>query len=169
MEQTTAQPPPRTKHKTFDYRTALRWTGERNGLLRSEGKPEIDVSSPPEFKGRAGQWTPEDLLVASVEVCTMTTFIAFSLNKKLPLVSYESAATGTLEFTDGGYRFTKIVLRPEIVVESDDAVPQAAAILEEAHRACFIANSICSEVLLEPIIRSGKPCSSETTQTPQRR
>jgi peroxiredoxin-like protein len=164
MEQTTTEAKPKTKHKAFDYRTALRWNGGRNGLLTSGGKPEIRVSSPPEFKGEAGQWTPEDLLVASVEVCTMTTFIAFSLNKKLPLVSYESAATGTMEFTDGGYRFTRIVLRPAIVVGSDEAIPQAAAILEEAHHACFIANSICGNVVLEPTITSGKPCSSEITR-----
>jgi len=169
MEQTTLQSPPKPKHKSFNYATSVRWTGERNGLLNSAGKPEIRVSSPPEFKGLEGQWTPEDLLVASVEICTMTTFIAFSLGKKLPLVSYESAATGTMEFGDGGYRFTRVVLRPVIVVENEQAVPQAASILEEAHHACFIANSICSQVVLEPTITSGKPCSSENQFHPPSR
>ncbi len=168
MESTTTQKPPVSKHKSFDYRTSVLWTGERNGVLKSDGKPDIPVSSPPEFRGQAGQWTPEDLLVASVEICTMTTFIAFSIRHKLPLLSYESAATGTMEFTDGGYRFTHVILRPAIVVETDEAVAQAAAILDEAHHACFIANSICGQVMLEPTIRKGNPCSSENLHPPPR-
>jgi organic hydroperoxide reductase OsmC/OhrA len=160
METTPAQAPPRMKRRSYDYRTSVRWTGERNGLLESDGKPDITVSSPPEFRGQAGQWTPEDLLVASVEICTMTTFIAFSMRNKLPLVSYESAATGTMEFTDDAYRFTRITLRPRIVVETDEAVALAAAILRDAHHDCFIANSICGQVMLEPTITKGSPCSS---------
>lgn len=42
------------------------------------GKPEIQVWASPEFKRHEGNWSPEDLLVASVEVCTMTTFLAFA-------------------------------------------------------------------------------------------
>jgi organic hydroperoxide reductase OsmC/OhrA len=121
--------------------------------MSSEGKQDIPVSSPPEFKGEPGQWTPEDLLVASLEICTMTTFIAFSIRKKLLLKSYESAATGTMEFTGGKYRFTRVILSPVIVVEDERERETAASILEEAHHSCFIANSICSEVILEPIIK----------------
>ncbi len=167
MDTTATQP--KTKHKSFEYRTSVRWIGDRNGLLRSDGKPDIPVSSPPEFKGKAGQWTPEDLLVASVEICTMTTFIAFSLHKKLPLVSYESAAAGTMEFSDGRYRFTSITLRPTIVVETDEALATAATVLEEAHQSCFIANSICSRVIIEPTIIREKPCSSDTQTSPPNR
>ncbi len=165
----TTAPQPKAKHKSFEYRTSVYWTGERNGLLASEGKPDIPVSSPPEFKGKAGQWTPEDLLVAAVDICTMTTFIAFAKHKQLPLVSYGSAATGTMEFSDGRYRFTRITLRPAIVVETEEAITLAAAVLEEAHQSCFIANSICSQVVLEPTIIRGKQCSSETqTALPDR-
>lgn len=164
MDTTTSQP--KSKHKTFAYTTGVRWTGDRNGLLTSEGKPDIAVSSPPEFKGLAGQWTPEDLLVASVEICTMTTFIAFSLHKKLPLVSYASAATGSMEFSDGRYRFTSVTLRPTIVVGTGEALALAASVLEEAHQSCFIANSICGRVIIEPTIIREKPCSSGTQIIP---
>lgn len=162
----TTAAPPKSKHKAFEYATALRWTGDRNGVLAAEGKPPIEVSSPPEFKGKAGQWTPEDLLVASVEICTMTTFIAFSYRRELGVLSYESSASGTMEFADGRYRFTRIVLRPRITVGCDDDIPRAAAILDEAHHGCFIANSICGRVTLEPIITTGTPCSSEPTIPP---
>lgn len=153
MTTATDRPKPKVRHKTFEYRTSVRWTGGRMGILSSDGKQDIPVSSPPEFKGDPGQWTPEDLLVASLEICTMTTFIAFSMHRKLLLKSYESAATGTMEFVDGKYRFTRITLSPVIVVEDERERETAAAILEEAHHSCFITNSVCSDVLLEPIIK----------------
>lgn len=148
----------RIRHKTFTYRTGLRWMGGRAGVLGSEGKPEFRVASPPEFRGEAGVWTPEDLFVAAVNVCTMATFLAFAHKSGLALTSYTSEAEGTLEFLEGGYRFTKVSVRPEVVVAEPAAVAQAEKVLEDAHKACLISNSIRSEVLLEPVIRA----SSET-------
>ncbi|GAH87327.1 unnamed protein product, partial [marine sediment metagenome] len=40
------------KSKQFVYETRLKWKGSREGLLTSEGKPSIEISTPPEFKGR---------------------------------------------------------------------------------------------------------------------
>ncbi|KAB2878234.1 OsmC family peroxiredoxin [bacterium] len=139
----------KSKYKTFTYHTNLRWLENRAGLLNSEGKPDFRIASPPEFKGETGVWTPEDLFVAAVETCTMTTFLAFAQRLQIPLVSYKSSAEGFLEFADGGYRFTKIILRPNIVVENESSVSQARKTIEDAHHSCLIANSIKSEVVIE--------------------
>ncbi len=154
MEPVTTAPPLKTKYKSFNYHTALQWSDNRAGWLRAEGKPGFRVASPPEFKGEAGVWTPEDLFVAAVEACTMTTFIAFAQKLNLPLVAYQSHAEGVLEFTEGGYRFTKVMLRPTIVVADASAIPAAEKTLHEAHRACLIARSIRAEVFVEPVIKS---------------
>ncbi|MGH7545745.1 MAG: hypothetical protein ACREKI_06135 [Gemmatimonadota bacterium] len=42
----------------------MRWTGERKGVISAEGKPELGVATPPEFKGHEGIGSPEDLYVA---------------------------------------------------------------------------------------------------------
>jgi organic hydroperoxide reductase OsmC/OhrA len=110
------------------------------------------MSSPPEFKGEPGMWTPEDLFVAAVETCTMTTFLAFAQRLNVPFVSYASSAEGTLEFVQGTYQFTKIVLRTNIEVTSGEAGEQAKHALEEAHENCLIANSIKAVVILLPTI-----------------
>ncbi len=139
----------KTKHKSFSYGTRLQWLQNRTGQMYSDGKPDFRVASPPEFKGEAGVWTPEDLFVAAIETCTMTTFLAFASRLQIPLVSYESSAEGLLEFADGGYRFTKITIRPKVTVHSESAVAQAQKTMEEAHHSCLIANSIKSEVVIE--------------------
>jgi peroxiredoxin-like protein len=145
---------PKMKYKTFTYSTNLTWLGERAGMLRSPGKSEFRVASPPEFKGEAGVWTPEDMFVAAVETCTMTTFLAFAYRKGLPLTEYVSAAEGMLEFADGGYRFTKVILKPKIRVRTADAIEAAEKILHEAHRKCLISNSIKAEIEVKPLIES---------------
>ena len=108
------------------------------------------VASPPEFKGEEGVWTPEDLFVAALEACTMTTFAAFSLRLGIPVVSYESTAEGLLEFDDGGYRFTRVWIRPVVVVATEEAVAQAGKTLHDAHAKCLITHSVRTEVVLEP-------------------
>jgi len=145
---------PKVKHKSFTYHTGLKWEkGTRAGMLSSDGKPAFRVASPPEFKGEEGVWSPEDLLVAAVEACTLTTFVAFALRLNLPVVSYRSSAEGLLEFQEGNYRFTRIFLRPEIVVETAGAVDQTTKTIHDAHEKCLIANSIRAEIIVEPIIK----------------
>ncbi len=152
MEQVTVSTQPKVKYKTFKYHTNLKWLGNRAGMLAAEGKTEFRVASPPEFKGEAGVWTPEDLFVAAVETCTMTTFAAFAQKQNLPILSYTSKAEGFLEFVDGKYQFTKIILRPTVLIGAPEAVELTRKTLNDAHHGCLIANSIKSDVVLEPII-----------------
>ncbi len=145
----------RVRHKTFTFEGSVQWTQGREGVARISGRPDLAVSSPPEFKGPDGKWAPEHLFVTSVNLCTMLTFLSFAQHKGLPLVSYESQAEGTLEFADNGYRFTRIVLRPHLVVSDADAVESARTTLEDAHRSCLISNSMRSEVVVSPTIEVG--------------
>ncbi|MCF7803434.1 MAG: OsmC family protein [Candidatus Marinimicrobia bacterium] len=145
---------PKRKFKTFKYETSVDWTGNRAGNLTAEGKPDVEVSSPPEFKGEAGKWSPEDLFVAAVESCTMTTFLALAFHKDLPLESYESSAVGTMENDGGGYEFTKIVVKPVVRVETEEAIDLAERLMEKAHDRCLISNSIKGKTRVEADIQS---------------
>ncbi len=146
----SAEPVVRTK--SFTYKTSTTWTEGRSGTIGSEGKPTLKISSPPEFKGERGVWTPEDLFVGSVEVCHMTTFLAFAAQKKIPIVSYKSHANGVLEYIDGDYRFTRIVIFPTITVGHGVVETDVHALLREAEKHCLVANSIASIVEVNPTI-----------------
>jgi peroxiredoxin-like protein len=140
------------KTKTFTYTTAVRWTGERKGKISAAGKPQLEVATPPEFKGHEGIWSPEDLYVASANVCVMTTFLAFAERAGLRFESYESEAEGTLEFVGNQFLFTKIVLRPRITLKEGEEKAKAEEILQKAERNCLISASMKTEVTLEPTI-----------------
>ncbi len=142
------------RFKTFTYHTDLAWTGNRSGILSALNKQAFPVSAPPEFKGEPGVWTPEDLFVASVSICLMTTFMSFASKSGLAVKSYADSAEGVLEFIDERYRFTQVILKPQILLESQDRIEEAERILEKAHAQCLIANSIKAEIHLQPEVKS---------------
>jgi len=154
MEQSSANVKPKMKYKTFTYQTQISRVATRACMLTSEGKQEFRVATPPEFKGEEGVWSPEDLLVAAVNVCVFTTFAAFAEKKQLPVVSYASEAEGFLEYTDDGYQFTKVIVRPEIVVESSEYIGETEKTIEDADKKCLISNSIKGKTIVEPTIKT---------------
>jgi peroxiredoxin-like protein len=136
---------------TFYYETEVKWTGERAGKLESPGLPAIGVGAPPEFSGRTGDWSPEHLLVGSVNTCFVLTLLAIAENSKVPLVSVASSANGKLEkIPGGGYQVTEIVLKPRVVVAAAADLNRIGRLLEKAKQNCFISNSIKSAVELQP-------------------
>ncbi|HCJ95098.1 MAG TPA: osmotically inducible protein OsmC [Sphaerochaeta sp.] len=133
------------------YTTNVQWSAMRKGKLGTKGMPTIEVATPPEFPGgHPGIWSPEHLFVGSAEICLMTTFLSIAEKSKLVFLNYASEATGTLEKTDAGMQFTRIVITPTVVVSSDDDVERTVKILEKAERYCLISNSMKTEVSIEP-------------------
>lgn len=141
------------RSKVFHYHIDLQWQQERKGLLQAEGKPTLEVATPPEFKGHPGIWTPEDLFVASVSSCLMSTFIGMAARAGLPIHGYDCHAEGDLESVDGNLVFTRVTLSPHIVVNDTHDVAQASTILHQAKADCLVARSLRAEVLMnEPKI-----------------
>jgi peroxiredoxin-like protein len=140
-------------YRSFNYENNVTWKSARRGVVRAAGKPDLEVSSPPEFKGEAGIWTPEDLFVGALNTCILMTFVAIATQKGLEFASYQCRAEGKLEFVEGKYRFTEVKLYPQIAVKSAADVERAKEILESAHANCFISNSISSAVTLTPEVR----------------
>ena len=140
------------KSKVYFYQTDVKWTEQRKGITSCAGKPDVQVATPPEFKGHEGIWSPEDLFVASVNVCLMTTFLAVAERAGLAFSSYESTAEGRLELVDGKFQFAAITIRPFIRVQARNDVDKAKELIEKAERSCLISNSMKANVTLEPVI-----------------
>ncbi len=122
---TTTLAPPRIRPKPFTYHTNLSDVKGRIATLSSEGKPPLTVSSPPEFKGEPGLWTPEDFFVAAIEVCLMLTFAGLAEKRGLAFVAYQSAAEGLLEWKEQSYQFTRVVVSPVITLFDEASRPLA--------------------------------------------
>jgi organic hydroperoxide reductase OsmC/OhrA len=135
-------------YKSFRFTNNLMWSNARRGRTSAPGKSQIDIGSPPEFKGEPGVWSPEELLVGAVNGCLMLTFIAMAQAKGLELVAYESAAEGLLENVDGKYRMTEISVQPSVAMRTEADVNAARAIIDHVEENCFISTSVRAEVKL---------------------
>ena len=142
------------RSKVYTYRTALKWTEQKKGTISSSGKPDIQVATPPEFKGHEGIWSPEDLYIAAANTCVMTTFLALAERAGLAFASYECEAEGRLELVDGKFQVTRITLRPRITLVSGGDVGKAKELIEKAEANCLISNSMKTGVTLEPTINT---------------
>ena len=144
--------------RTAVYRTTVHWKGEHWGRIRMGNGPEMDFSAPPDAHGHAGVLTPEDAFVAAVNTCVMMMFIWATERFKLDLASYECAAEGTKRIElDRTEIFTRVVLRPRILVCADAAGPEGTRkrvqrALDSAVKYSLVANSMKSEIAIEPEI-----------------
>ncbi len=140
------------RSKVYTYHTTVKWTEQRKGIMSCAGKPDVEVATPPEFKGHEGIWSPEDLFVASVNICVMSTFLAFAERAGLLFTTYNSNAEGRLELVDGKFQFTAITVRPKITLRPGEDMAKAKELLAKAEAGCLISNSIKSRVMVEPTI-----------------
>jgi peroxiredoxin-like protein len=140
------------RSKEYLYQTVVKWTEQRKGIISCAGKPDIQVATPPEFKGHEGIWSPEDLFVASVNVCVMSTFLAFAERTGLAFSAYESSAEGRLELVGGKFQFTTITIRPSITLKSGDDADKAKELIEKAEANCLISNSIKAMVIVQATV-----------------
>jgi organic hydroperoxide reductase OsmC/OhrA len=140
------------------YHTTVRWEGGHRGRIRMGNGPEMDFSAPPDAHGHPGVLTPEDAFVAAVDTCVMMMFIWATERFKLDLVSYECVAEGTKRIElDRTEIFTKVALCPRIVVRAAAAQLEATRkrvqrALESAVKYSLVANSIKSEIVVEPYV-----------------
>jgi peroxiredoxin-like protein len=135
-----------TAYKSFRYKAKTIWTSGRRGLLSAVEKPNVVVGSPPEFKGEPDVWTPEELLIGSVNTCIMLTFLSLAQARGLTPAAYESDAEGLLESVEGKFRITEVTVRPHITINEEADLDRAREIIERAETECFISNSVKSKV-----------------------
>jgi organic hydroperoxide reductase OsmC/OhrA len=96
---------------------------------------------------------PEEAFVASLSSCHMLFFLAFAHKRRFVVDSYEDNAEGVLaKNPEGRTAMTVVTLRPKVVF-SGDKTPSAEeldAMHHRAHEECYIANSVKTEVRVEP-------------------
>lgn len=135
-----------------EYETSMEWKGGKEGRVASPGLPPLEISSPPEFGGPAGRWTPEHFFVASANVCVLLTFVALAGFSKLAVLKAGSTARGRLEKEEGGYRFTGIDVALAIEIERVEDLERAERLVRKAETTCLVSRSMSTKVTVTPRI-----------------
>jgi organic hydroperoxide reductase OsmC/OhrA len=113
----------------------------------------VRASAAPAYLGSATCVDPEEAFVASLSSCHMLTFLAIASRKKYVVDSYRDNAVGVLnKDSSGRLAVVKVTLHPEISFggEAKPTADELGQLHDQAHHACFIANSVKTDVVVEP-------------------
>jgi organic hydroperoxide reductase OsmC/OhrA len=148
--------------RVHHYRARCRWEGstalgyDHYDRAHSAASPPADaaltVSADPVFRGDPRLLNPEQLLVLAAASCQLLSFLASAAMSKVDVRAYEDDAEGVMPEGDKPARITSIVLRPRIVVAPGTDEALVLRLIDKAHHNCYIANSLTSEIRIEPVI-----------------
>lgn len=151
------------------YRSQIRWSRDGQPFLdnrysrahvwRFDGGIEVPASSSPQvvpvpFSAVAAV-DPEEAFVASLSSCHMLWFLSLAAKAGWLVEEYLDCAEGVMARDDQGrLAMTQVTLRPEVRIAGDGCPTQEqfAQLHHAAHEACFIANSVKSQVRCEPVL-----------------
>jgi len=140
------------QYKPRSFRNSLKWEGGRRWLITGESGVTTNGGPPPSLGRLEDHFSPEDLMLASVNSCNLAAFIGFCRRKRFEFISYECSIEGVLEFNGETFEFTRMILRPKIEINSEEDISLVRQYIRRAHELCFMSNSVKAEVIVEPEI-----------------
>jgi organic hydroperoxide reductase OsmC/OhrA len=152
-----------TAPHTHRYTTHVAWSGSTAAgydaypraheatIPTAGGETTLPLSADPAFHGDPAKLNPEQLLVLAASSCQMLSFLAVAARARIDVVAYEDDAEGVMPEDDRPLRITKITLRPRIAIRGDaPSDERLRELAHTAHRHCFVASSLSTEIVLEP-------------------
>jgi organic hydroperoxide reductase OsmC/OhrA len=131
----------------------------RRHRIRFDGGAEIAGSSSPHVVrvplSDPAAVDPEEAFVASLASCHMLWFLAIAARQQFRIDRYRDEAIGVMaKNAEGRLAMTVVTLRPDVVFsgEVQPSPDEILAMHHEAHEECFIANSVRTEVVVEPLL-----------------
>ncbi len=144
------------------YRVTSRWSGSTgvgyedydrtHSVSTTPVTESLTLSADPAFRGNPALLDPEDLFVIAASSCQLLSFLAVAARARIDVVEYDDYAEGVMPDDVRPMRITEIVLRPRITVRGSVTEDRVRHLCEVAHRECYVANSVTTEITVEPAI-----------------
>ena len=135
----------------FDYQTYDRghWLAFRDDIRVPGTAARSNI---PDNAPRPPGIDPEQAFVASISSCHMLWFLHIACTAKLVVDRYVDNAIGALEKNaEGKLAVTRVRLQPAVTFSGrQPRAEEVGALHEKAHEQCFIANSVKTEIVIEP-------------------
>ncbi|WP_341862553.1 OsmC family protein [Gymnodinialimonas sp. 57CJ19] len=124
----------------------------RGHMWRFDGGAEVPASASPsvvpEPYSDPAAVDPEEAYIASISSCHMLWFLDFARQAGLEPTHYEDRATGELKRQDGKTWIPLVDLNIRVNWANAPDAATHKALHDKAHRACFIANSVRTEIVV---------------------
>lgn len=136
---------PSTDFAKGQYSRAHEWAFDGGAVVPASASPD---NVPTGTADEAGV-DPEEAFIAAISSCHMLFFIDYARRDGFVVDSYVDEAEGVLEKrADGRMWMSRVTLRPRVEFSGDQRPTDADIddLHHRAHEACFIANSVTTEV-----------------------
>lgn len=147
---------------THEYRVTCTWRGSTGIGYEAYDRTHVATAAPahvqltlasdPAFRGDPSLLNPEQLLVLSAASCQLLAFLAVAARARVDVVAYHDDAHAVMPEDDPPARITAITLRPRITIGGMQPVEKVERLVRIAHDECYIANSLRTEISVEPSI-----------------
>ena len=144
------------------YRVTTRWSGSTgagyeaydrmHSVTTTPATETLTLSADPVFRGDPARLDPEELFVIAASSCQLLSFLAVAARARIDVVEYDDYAEGVMPADVRPMRITEIVLRPRITVRGAVTEDRVRHLCEVAHRECYIANSVTTEITVDPAV-----------------
>jgi organic hydroperoxide reductase OsmC/OhrA len=131
------------------YQRIHTWTFENGLKLQAAASPHIVGAS---FTDTS-VIDPEEAFTASVGSCHMLWFLSLAAGRGFVVNRYLDQSEGTLEKnSEGRMAMTKVLIQPVVSFDAENAPSEDVFLKlhQQAHRKCFIANSVKSDIEIFP-------------------
>ena len=132
----------------FFKNTVYRENGKSAKTIFS-GPGKLEIGPAPEFDGKPETLNPEEMFVAAINSCIMTTFFYFVRKSNVEILSYYSHAEGQVEKQADGFRFTNVEVRVKVTLQQRDLVEKVRELGDLAEKYCLVSRSIACPVHYE--------------------
>lgn len=157
--------PPDEPHRSHRYTVRCHWSGstgfgyEAYDRTHSAAAPpasvDLELSADPAFRGDPNLLNPEQLLVLAAASCQLLSFLATAARARVDVLGYDDDGEGVMPEGNSPTGLTSIELRPAIRVAPGTSEERVRHLVEVAHRECYIANSLRTEVRVRPTVIVG--------------
>jgi organic hydroperoxide reductase OsmC/OhrA len=140
---TTVETAPTVRAKEFHFPLSVEWVGGRRVAARAEGKPAIEIATPPVFRGTdPSVGSPEEFLVAAAASCLAVTFAGLAARDGLAYTKLKVDGDGVVgRRDDGRFGFTRLLLRLEVETDPTEEA-QTRELAEQAEQTCLVSVSL---------------------------
>jgi organic hydroperoxide reductase OsmC/OhrA len=124
------------------------WVFDGGEVIQASSSPQV-VPLPYSVEANVD---PEEAFIASLSSCHMLFFLSFAANKKFVVESYIDEATGIMQLNQSKkMAMTEVTLKPKVIFkgEKKPTYEQIKKIHHNAHKQCFIANSVKTSIKIK--------------------
>jgi len=130
------------RQKSYLFKNTVFKEGNESAKTIFSGPGGLEVGPAPEFEGSPQTLNPEEMFVAAINNCLMTTFFYFVRKSNVEILSYCSDAEGRVEKQADGFRFTNVEVRAEVTLKQQELAQKVRELGDLAEKYCLVSRSV---------------------------